>query len=86
MIVTGIDKKIETVLIETFDVTTIEQSIIERFLPPNLPENNNTPSVAFPKADLPITLNVTIPTQAPEIPATLTNWINSNPLTMANLK
>jgi thiol-disulfide isomerase/thioredoxin len=86
MIVTGIDKKIETVLIETFDVTTIEQSIIERFLPPNLPENNNTTSVAFPKADLPIALNVANPTQAPEIPVTLTNWINSNPLTMAALK
>ncbi len=95
MIVTGIDKKIETALVEKFDVSSIEQGILDRFLPAQTPDmpivspvsmnpdvkkdtkNMNIPSVS---------LNVANPIEAPEIPASLTNWINSNPLTMASLK
>jgi len=95
MIITGIDKKIETALVEKFDVSSIEQSILDRFIPAKTPDapivspvsmnpdvkkdnkNMNIPSVS---------LNVANPIEAPEIPASLTNWINSNPLTMASLK
>ena len=37
MIVTGVDKKIETLLIEQFDVTNIEQGILDKFLPVKTP-------------------------------------------------
>lgn len=95
MIVTGIDKKIETALVEKFDVSSIEQGILDKFLPAKTPDTplaspvstipdikKDTKSINIPK----VSLNVANPTDAPEIPASLTNWINSNPLTMASLK
>ncbi len=84
LIVTGIDKKIETALIEKFDVTSIEQGILDRFLPATMPSVNQVTPVITPQSD--VTLNIVSPIQAPEFPASLTNWINSNPLTMASLK
>ena len=90
LIITGIDKKIETAAIEVFDITSIEQGILDRFLPSESP---TSPEISIIKAtntgannsNIP-NLNIANPTLAPEIPASLTNWINSNPLTMAKLK
>ncbi len=95
MIVTGIDKKIETALIEKFDVSSIEQGILDRFIPAKTPDTpivspvSTNPDIKKDTKNMNISsvsLNVANPTQAPEIPASLTNWINSNPLTMASLK
>ncbi len=94
LILTGIDKKIETYLITQFDVTSIEEGILDRFLPTNLPLENRVTSIENPlsssisqwqKKNIP-KLSIEKPTVAPEIPASLTNWINSNPLTMASLR
>ena len=84
MIVSGIDKKIETRLIEIFDISSIEQGILDRFLPAKTPDITNEKKDINPTSE--ISLNVVNPTQASEIPTSLTNWINSNPLTMASLK
>lgn len=96
LIITGIDKKIETAAIEIFDITSVEQSILDRFFPgdtPTPPLSNSWQQPLVPvdsttgnaPSNKP-TLNIASPTLAPEIPASLTNWINSNPLTMASLK
>ncbi len=106
-IVTGFDKKVETAALERFDLSSIEQGIIERFVPQvehtstkktsespikktlvetwvmikndtKIPQNDN-------QKESP-TLSVKVPYPAPEIPASLTEWINSNPLTMKSLK
>jgi cytochrome c biogenesis protein CcdA len=85
LIVTGIDKRIETALIEKFDVTSIEQSILDRFLPVTQPQMNSSVTPSMTRDPL-VSLNVATPTQAPEFPVSLTEWINSNPLTIASLK
>jgi hypothetical protein len=90
LIITGIDKKIETAAIEIFDITSVEQGIIERFLPSESPSSPERVTIEVTNtgadnSNVP-TLNIANPTLAPEIPASLTNWINSNPLTMASLK
>lgn len=85
MIFTGLDKKIETVLIQKFNINSIEQSILEKVLPPSsnesvvstgtkkTTENKNTPTLALDGS-----------AQAPwvELPV----WINSKPLTQESLK
>jgi cytochrome c biogenesis protein CcdA/thiol-disulfide isomerase/thioredoxin len=92
LIITGIDKRIETYLVTHFDVTGIEEVLLDRVLP-----NTSTtpPIVSIPEQIVhssgwmtqgQIKLNIDNPTMAPEIPVSLTNWINSNPLTMASLK
>ena len=90
LIITGIDKKIETAAIEIFDITSVEQGIIERFLPSESPTSPERVTIEVTNtgannSNVP-TLNIANPTLAPEIPASLTNWVNSNPLTMASLK
>jgi cytochrome c biogenesis protein CcdA/thiol-disulfide isomerase/thioredoxin len=75
LIVSGIDKKIETALIEVFDVSRIEQSILDTFIP----VNNWVKTSEIP-------LNGETGTLAPEFPQGLTEWINSNPLTMKWLR
>lgn len=42
LIVTGIDKKIETYLVTQFDVTSIEEGILDRFLPVTPIRENKT--------------------------------------------
>ncbi len=71
MILTGIDKKIETALIEVFDVSRIEQSILDTIIPAKNPDQTSEKP-----------LNQEIRVLAPEIPSNLTEWINSDPLTM----
>ncbi|MBC7498050.1 cytochrome c biogenesis protein DipZ [Candidatus Gracilibacteria bacterium] len=92
LIITGIDKKIETYLVTHFDVTSIEESVLDRVLPSTSP---SAPISPIPEQILPSSesqiqnipkLNIENPIAAPEIPGSLTNWINSNPLTMASLK
>lgn len=90
LIITGIDKKIQTAAIEIFDITSVEQGIIEKFLPSGLPTSPEVATTRDEGTDVENSnipkLSIANPTLAPEIPASLTNWINSNPLTMANLK
>lgn len=84
------DKRIQTVAIEVFDITKVEQGIIEKFLPsepPTSPELTTIKNLdtTIQNSNVP-KLSIANPTLAPEIPASLTNWINSNPLTMESLK
>ena len=95
LIVTGIDKKIETALIERFDVTSLEQGILDRIIPvaPEHTLSTTAPVKVEPSGSTaanilipPVPLSVEHPAPAPEFPASLTEWINSHPLTMASLK
>ena len=90
LIITGIDKKIQTAAIEIFDITSVEQGIIEKFLPSESPTSSEVATITDKGTDVENSnipkLSIANPTLAPEIPASLTNWINSNPLTMASLK
>lgn len=95
LIVTGVDKKIETYLVTHYDVTSIEESILDRILPskdttssptPISPESGQILHLSWWQNIMKPELNIATPTQAPDIPVSLTNWINSNPLTMVSLK
>jgi hypothetical protein len=90
LIITGIDKKIQTAAIEIFDITSVEQGIIEKFLPSEPPTSSEVATIRDESTDIENSnipkLSIVNPTLAPEIPASLTNWINSNPLTMVSLK
>lgn len=75
-IMTGIDKKIESVLLEKgFSATRIESAILDRFLD-GADEKTDTDS---PR------MNVASPRYAPELVG-LTDWINSEPLTLESLR
>ena len=107
-IVTGIDKKIETKAIEYFDLSFVENKLIDAFVPKkgvqssqslNMPASSSlwdtkktdmtSGSMSLSgatKVAPPFPLSVKTPYPAPAIPPELTEWINSNPLTMASLK
>jgi cytochrome c biogenesis protein CcdA len=71
-IVTGFDKKVETALITNspFDVTKVEQGLLEKFMP--APKETKS-------------INLTPIKAAPEIKG-ITQWINSNGTSIADLK
>jgi thiol-disulfide isomerase/thioredoxin len=96
-IITGIDKRIEQGILDIgfFDVTKLEQRILSSIKPvksgfgnsttpttlaPTTPKVANTPAR---KPSFPLKYDGTV--TAPEL-AGLSNWINSNPLTLAELK
>ena len=81
-IITGFDKTIETKVIEKFDISQVEQSILERFV--TTPKENQVPVEETKNKNTSFELNVTHPYPAPEI--ALTEWINSHPLTMKDLR
>lgn len=99
-IVTGFDKKIQTKAIEYFDITRFESTLIDRYNPSkkmnalldvNAPTWTNPLVLSggspdgSPNTFVP-SLSVKVPYKAPAIPPELTEWINSNPLTMESLK
>jgi hypothetical protein len=94
-IITGFDKKLETIVIAKFDISHVEESIIDRFLTKDTiplasssPHSQTVDPVGIQKIPTNMTqtieLNVANPYTAPEI--ALTNWINSDPLTMNSLR
>jgi cytochrome c biogenesis protein CcdA/thiol-disulfide isomerase/thioredoxin len=94
-IITGFDKKIETTILDSgyFDITKVEQSILEKNMPKEMPPLNSLTSPILGKTNFEKInqtksipeLNVANPTEAAEIIG-ITNWINSNGETIANLK
>jgi thiol-disulfide isomerase/thioredoxin len=80
-IITGFDKTIETKVIEKFDISHVEQSILEKFV---TPKENQSPIEETKNKNTSLELNVVNPYPAPEI--TLTEWINSHPLMMKDLR
>ena len=80
-IITGFDKTIETKVIEKFDISQVEQSILEKFI---TPKENKVPVEETKNENTSLKLNVVNPYPAPEI--ALTEWINSHPLTMKDLR
>jgi cytochrome c biogenesis protein CcdA/thiol-disulfide isomerase/thioredoxin len=132
-IISGLDKKVETWVLDRFDVPALEEGVLQKLIPKKdiIPEvdasaekamvdpgeeseatpvsqepSNTTPSeipvsletksmktIAWNDTTLPeekqlpteISLAIDTPFPAPELRG-LTNWINSDPLTLANLK
>ena len=76
-VVTGFDKKVQTWALEKipFNSTKIEEKLIPK------KEAVSVKKIVIKKAEF----NITIPYQAPEIRG-IKSWINSNPLTIAELK
>ena len=81
-IITGVDKKVETYVLERFDISKVEEGLLDTFMPQQTPEEKDTSTTLTGVS--PVKLSVKNPFQAPEI--ALTDWINSNPLTMDSLK
>lgn len=86
LIVTGIDKKLELMVSSVFDITSIEQSILEKLVPSQKPTIPLTSSIWVTWDQNSPQMSIEHPLDAPEFPKELTEWINSNPLTMASLK
>lgn len=80
-IATGLDKDIQTALVnnEIFDVTKIEERIIENTL------NKEIEKGAVQKIQPYVQFNISDPVEAPELQG-IVHWINSNPLTMQELR
>jgi cytochrome c biogenesis protein CcdA len=99
-IITGFDKKVSTFILDYgyFDITKVEQNILEKSMPSGMEINTKTAPVIgqsnFDKINKPLTMNdkVTIPELNVESPITapeikgIQQWINSNGETIANLK
>ncbi len=87
-IITGFDKKIEAAAIEKFDITKLEQSVLEIFIPREWVSGDEewiwSATLESTGSTSPNFL-IKNPTQAPEL-VWLTSWINSDPLTLASLK
>lgn len=85
IIMTGADKILETKLIASFNVNTIEQRILEKILPPSPEQGIKTvvSSDTTNKTDTP-KLALDGNTKAPWVE--LGTWINSKPLTLESLK
>lgn len=92
-IVSGYEQKVESALLARYNVNSTEQSILDRFIPPlvrrnmaptsqtvNLPVSHSGTKIAPP-----FPLSITNPFRAPELTG-LTDWINSDPLTLEQLK
>ncbi len=82
-IITGFDKTLETKLIEKFDISRIEQSLLDSTVTQEKSESVSS-TWSQKTASWDIMLNVKNPYLAPEI--ALTEWINSHPLTMQSLR
>jgi cytochrome c biogenesis protein CcdA/thiol-disulfide isomerase/thioredoxin len=83
-IMTGFDKKVETAILDKgfFDVTTIDQQLIEKNLNTDSPFQNTETTTEKTSNSL---FNTSAKTPAPEI-AGIQNWINSDPQTLTELK
>lgn len=79
-IITGLDKIVESKVIEKFDVSHIEQSLLEK----TGIENPNTSSIPPHAEGGEVSGNTKKSHTAPEIH--LKEWINSPPLTMQELR
>lgn len=85
VIMTGIDKTLETRIIAGFNINNIEQGILEKILPPTSEQSAQSPipTASMAKTDIP-KLSLDGKTKAPWVE--LGAWINSKPLTIESLK
>ena len=87
VIITGIDKKLETQLIAKFNINNLEQTILEQILPPTRTSDSTTSAIPDKTSEKNIPkLALDGSTVAPWVEFPQSQWINSQPLNLNSLK